>query len=252
MSVISYFLRPTVPNTKIFSSLSYITKKSIKSSRFENHETSKCLAIFFIAGSNFLSISYLNNRLIAAALTCSLSGRCKMARVRMQKRPQFCGSHAVNWPAAALSMNQMLEWQCGCRSCCFFRSRAVVLLLLLLLLLYFFLLMLLLLSPLSLWQRGITGAPTAMHLLAAVWGGQILSFCECQRERQREGRAQWKEEAVRVSFLVFGWQGWWRYHAGHLCRGLWDQTQLNTQWVNRDPRSLFFSHRVQRCVLVLW
>lgn len=40
---------------------------------------------------------------------------------------QSRASHAVNWPAAALSVKQMLEWQCDCHSCCFFRSVAVVL-----------------------------------------------------------------------------------------------------------------------------
>lgn len=34
--------------------------------------------------------------------------------------------------------------------------------------------------------------------------------------------------------------------------GLWDQAQLNTHRVNRDPHALFFSHRVQRCVFTLW
>lgn len=93
-----------------------------------------------------------------------------------------------------------------------------------------------------------TDAPARRSRVKARERGRVNERGDTETEREREGRAQWKSEAMRVSFLVFGW----RYHAGHFCRGLWEQTQLNTQRVNRDPRSLFFSHRGQRCVFAPW
>lgn len=163
----------------------------------------------------------------------------------------------------------MLEWQCGCRSCCFFRSGAVVL------------------ScssssfcctsfswcsscphhclyaggvqsRVSLWDRSSDSKAPASRSLRRAWdngrvtgGGETLSFCESHEETQRgqgtvKGRGceseplgLWTAERIEVPCWAF-------------MPGLWDQTQLNTQKVNRDPRSLFFSHRVQHCVFALW
>lgn len=102
-----------------------------------------------------------------------------------------------------------------------------------------------------------TEAHTAMHLLAkfegqrrSKWRGTETETVSV-RDRKRAGHSERKRLWEWVSWSMDGRDDR-RYHAGHLCRGLWDQTQLNTQRVNRDPRSLFFSHRVQRCVFVLW
>lgn len=80
-----------------------------------------------------------------------------------------------------------------------------------------------------------------MHLLAAAWGESNWGGgCTCYGSER---------ESLEVSFPGRGQWGWSWYHAGHLCWGLWDETQLNTQRVDGDPRSLFFSHRVQLCEL---
>lgn len=149
----------------------------------------------------------------------SLLPRLKNSATEDAKRCCSCGSHAVNWPAAALSMKQMLEWQCGCCSCYFFRSTHCCPLLLLLFL-YLSLLMLFLscntgfltvLIPLGGW--GAVWSHTLMHLLAEVWGeretteeqlvgGEALLFCECHEGTDWGLRSERKRRWDGVSWSL--------------------------------------------------
>lgn len=145
---------------------------------------------------------------------------------------------------------------CSCR-CCLFRSRAVVLLLLLLL--YFSLLMFLLSSPMSsCWggQRGISlldrssrsSAPAGSSLgdRDRVSGGGRL-YCRGGRDR---GQGTVKGRGCETEFL-----GLWATETIEVPRWAFMPRLMgpnSAERVNRDPRPLFFSNRLQRCVFALW
>lgn len=166
-------------------------------------------------------------------------------------------SHAVNWPAAALGVKQMLEWQCDCHSCCCFRSVAVVL------------------SSssscshqclftvfmpegwcsgASLWDRSCHSIAPASRSLRRAWdngrvaGGVRHCLSVIVGQKQREGRVQWKEEAVRLRFLVFGLRGESQYHAGHLCRAY----GTGLRWIHRESTGIHAHFSVLTPRTTLW